>query len=332
MPLSLVKGNRKTWIDVLRGLAMFLVIFGHSLDVDPKPEYFLFTSPLRMPLFFAISAYLLNDTKPTRQFLLNLLRGFIVPWFILGMVRVVILAPFKGWGFLLDGFLRLLTGADLWFMPCYMIAVIFHFLVRKYLKKGIWVALFSFAAFFLGLFLYKRGILTGIMFNQALTVQPFFLIGYLFRKHEPVFERLTWPYIALAGALYFALYVLAVKIFPTRLIDIHLLNYYNIPYCLMLSYLGVWTLFAAASKANFRSKVMSFVGQNTLVIYIWSGGAVSILVAGLSAIGWTLPANGWTALVKAVYACIVCGFCSILLERFVPWAVGKKKKKPDAAA
>ncbi len=332
MQISLVKGNRKTWIDALRGLAMFLVIFGHSLDVDPQPRYFLFTAPFMMPLFFAISAYLLNDTKPLKLFLLNLLRGIIVPWFILGMFRVVILTPFRGWGYLLDGFLRLLTGADLWFMPCYTIAVLFHFLARKYIKKDIWIILISFAAFFLGLFLYKNGILTGIMFNQALTAQPFFVIGFLFRKHSPFFERLAWPYIALAGALYFALFVLAGKIFPTTVIDIHLLKYYNIPYCLMLSFLSVWTLFAAASKANFCSKIMSFVGQNTLVTYIWSGGAISILMTALSAIGWNLPANGWVALGKTVYACIVCGFCSIFLERFVPWAVGKKKKSQNAVA
>lgn len=325
MAITLVNQRRKGWIDALRGLAMFLVVFGHALDVNPKPDYFLFTSPLRMPLFFAISAYLLNDTKTLKQFLINLARGFIVPWMILGMVRVVIMIPFKGGSYLWEGFLRLLTGEDLWFMPCYLIAVILHFIIRKYLKKEVWITLASFVAFLLGLVLHQKGFLGKTMINQALTVQPFFLIGYLFRSKESFFLLMRWSSIALAGTLYLALYVLATRIFPSTLIDIHLIQYYNIPLCLFLSFLGVWTLFSATAKADFKSWTLSFIGQNTLVIYIWSGGAITILFKLFSLIGWNLPINGWTALLLTVCTCLLCGISSVLLTNYVPWAVGRRK-------
>ena len=48
--------SRKDWIDALRALAIILVVLGHQLR--GVAEYFIFTSPIKMPLFFAISGYL----------------------------------------------------------------------------------------------------------------------------------------------------------------------------------------------------------------------------------------------------------------------------------
>lgn len=45
--------NRKDWIDALHALAMILVIYGHR--VPEWSEYFVFTSPIKIPLFFAIT-------------------------------------------------------------------------------------------------------------------------------------------------------------------------------------------------------------------------------------------------------------------------------------
>lgn len=52
---KIVKGNqnlnlRKNWIDALRGLAMLFVLYGHL--VHGWNEYFVFTSAIKIPLFF----------------------------------------------------------------------------------------------------------------------------------------------------------------------------------------------------------------------------------------------------------------------------------------
>ena len=302
---------------------MFLVLFGHF--IDPKPAYFLFTSPLRMLLFFAISGYLLKADKTVGQFLKNLVRSLIIPWLILGFFRLILLIPSRGVAYIPEGLIRLITGVDLWFMPCFIIAVTLFFLLRKYLKKFLWIALASFAAFGMGVLLNRSGFLPNLAPNQALTVLPYFVIGYLFKTFEDFFRKLSWWYVGLAALVYTGVHLLATRIFPSTWIDMSRVDYYNIPFCLFLSYLGVLCLFTATSKADFKSWVLSFIGQNTLVIYIWSGGAVAILVALAARLGWNIPVNDWTALMKAVYACIVCGLCSVILERFVPWVVGKKK-------
>ena len=60
------KKIRLEWIDVLRALAILLVVYGHRItylknDVDGfwfYEAYSVFLNPIKMPLFFALSGYL----------------------------------------------------------------------------------------------------------------------------------------------------------------------------------------------------------------------------------------------------------------------------------
>ena len=70
-------GKRKAWIDALRALAIIMVVLGHQ--VKGEDAYFLFTSPVKMPLFFAISGYVFNMHDGNSQlFWKNWLRRIIM--------------------------------------------------------------------------------------------------------------------------------------------------------------------------------------------------------------------------------------------------------------
>ena len=322
MRFSLVKEGRKGWLDVLRGLAILLVVYGHH--VGDCPGFFLYSSPVKIPLFFAISGYLLNSERTLVDFMKRMARTLIVPWLLLGIARVLFLMPFRGWDYFGTGVIRLLTGDDLWFMPCFILAEILHFLLRKYCHPTWLLVLLSFAAFAAGLFLHRIGWLNICMVNRALSVQPFFLTGYFFRRYEDVLIRMKWGYILLGALAYTGLCFLAPYLFPSFELDVHRNLFVCPPYCLALIFLGCTTLFIAARKALVNTPVLRFCGQNTLVIYLWSGGAAEILARGISYWGWTLPENVWTAFLFLVWACITCAFCSVLLRRYLPWTVGEK--------
>ena len=313
MPLKLVREGRKGWIDALRCLAILLVVFGHC-GGESVPQYFLFSGPVEIPLFLVISGYLLNTEKTFRQFLSSLTRTVILPWLILGWIRIPFLVPSRGWDYLFTGTLRMLTGEDLWFMPFFILAETLHFCLRKYGRR-IWITVsLCFLASAAGLLLHRQGWLNTAMINRALTVQPLFLIGLFFRKYEHTMVRIHWGYIIGAALAYFALCFCAPLMFGPFEIEVHLNRYPVLPYSMLLILLGNLVLFTAACKANFHSAVTSFIGQNTLIIYLWSGAFISILTGGMARLGWHIPDNGWTALLYTLLSCAVCGFCSVLIN------------------
>ena len=322
MRISLLKEGRKGWVDVLRGLAILLVVYGHN--IGDFPEFFLYTSAIKLPLFFAISGYLLNAEKRTGDFMVRLTRTILVPWLLLGTLRVLLLLPLRGWDYFGRGMIRLLTGEDLWFMPCFILAGALHFCIRKYCSPAWLVVLLSLAAGAAGLLLHRAGWLNICMINRALTVQPFFLTGYYFRRYEDTLIKIKWGYLILAACTYIGLCFCAPYLFPSFELDVHQGIYTNIPYCLLLIYLGCLTLFIVARKASINTPILRFCGQNTLVIYLWSGGAVELLSKGLEYLGLTLPENAWTGLLMLVWACATCAFCSVLFRRYLPWVVGER--------
>lgn len=324
MILSLVNDGRKGWVDALRGLAILLVMYGHS--VKGLPVFFVFTSPVKMPLFFAITGYVFS-VKEWRMFLSQLFRKVIVPWIILGMLPSLVTIPFHGFVPTVDRLLNMISGKELWFFPCFIIGEVIHYIIRRYCNKDIWIVAASFVCLVIGLILHRYNYLDYAMFNRALVVQPFFLIGYLFRQFERQLTGLKWHKVIIAAIAYIGLCFLSKAVFHGQTIDVHMNRYINVPYSLTLIFLGCFTLFIAASKAGFRSWAMSFIGQNTLVLYIWHGIAISLLVKAASVAGWVMPFNWWAALIKVLWACVVCGVAAIILNKYFPFAVGKRKSK-----
>lgn len=319
---ALINTSRKPWLDALRGLAILMVVYGHC--VRDLTNYFVFSSPVKMPLFFAITGYVFV-VKEGKPFFTQLFQKVLVPWFFLGLFPVLFFIPFYGFGYIFNYILSMLSGKVLWYMPCFVIAEIIHYLLRRYTKKDILLVLVAFLCMFLGLMLCKKNILNYAMFNRALTVQPFFLIGYFFHKYEGFFVRMSWWVISCAFAGYIGLCIIGMLLFPGEVIDVHNNRYFNIPFCMVQIILGCLLLFTAASKANFKSKTMSIIGQNTLVIYCWHSYAFLILTVGLSIVGFELQINWFTALVKLLWATVVCSVLALLLNRFLPEVVGKKR-------
>ena len=319
----MIDSKRLDWIDALRALAIILVVFGHcSKD---SHFFFLFTSPVKMPLFFAISAFLFKDVSSTFLYLKGVFLKLVVPWFFLGLFPTILSIPVKGLGYCFDYFLAMLKGDVIWFMPCFIIAQIIQFLLRKIFKKTCALALAMLLCSAFGLLLAHAKLGHLAMFNNALVVQAFYLIGFLFKNQSPFFARIKTIHVVVGCLVYVLLCVLSEILFPGMHIDVHLNYYYNFLLCFVLIYLGTFLLFIIASKLK-NFSFISKIGQNTLVIYIWHGYAVALLVVILKKLGVDDHLYG-LALVKTLFACIACCLVSIVMNRYVPFLIGKKSRK-----
>lgn len=321
--------KRKGWIDALRALAIMLVIMGHQMN--GVNEFFVFTSPVKIPLFFAISGYLFKTRDgDSRKFYQNLFIKIIIPWFCLALISYIPIL-IKGESFFV--FLgNLVSGKMLWFMPCFVIAEIIFFYVIKLAKLDYLIAIVCVLLTVLGLYLHGLGILDFAMCNRALSVQLFFLIGYLIHKNENMLINLSWKLIGLFGGAYVFLTVLSLYLFPNESIDVHQCRYYNYAYCYILIIMGLLFLFTASAKSNFSNRVLSIIGQNTLVLYIWHGSVIGLFNGLMSLLKINIEFIWVSAIIKTFWAVIVGCIIAHYVSKFVPEIVGKRRLPLDGKA
>ena len=134
-------GKRLTGLDMARGIAIILVVLGHSGFVGAACNTWI--STFHLPAFFLISGVLLGrkteDTRPLATMALQKFRGILIPylWFSLGSVCVDILQVLLGnftWDLVWEHVVLTVTFQGysvLWFLPVLYLAELFLILLLK---------------------------------------------------------------------------------------------------------------------------------------------------------------------------------------------------------
>ena len=320
---------RKGWVDVLRAIAIFFVISGHLLP--GKTAYFVFTSPIKIPLFFMITGYVFNyGRKNVGEFFKNLFFKLIIPWLCLTVPFVLIKVPFKGFSVIPGGLLEIISGEKAWYMPCCVVAEILWFFTNKLAKKTVPVSVVAVVFCCLGLVAGHYHILDFAMINRALIAQFFILLGYLIKQYEPIISRMKLGVVlALLGG-YICMGCVSLMIWPDASIDVHMNRYYNYPFCFAMIILGGIALFALAIWLNDKKgvvypRVVLFLGQTTLAYYLLHTYSKLAFNYALAWLHIKLPEPVlFVALLIFIY--VTCGIAAMILLRFFPWALGRKKK------
>lgn len=199
---TIIEEKRKLWLDALRGVSMILVVYGHC--VQGWTEFFVFTNPVKMPLFFVISAYLFNPRSgDSKVFFKNIFLKLVVPWMVLGMF------PYTHPK---ETFINLISGNTAWFMPCLIIAETIWFYINKISKSLIHIVVIGLVVSTIGLVMNHYHLLR-VVINTALVVQAFFVLGLLVKTYEQEITakwKLTIPvlgliYLVMGGGNFMAL-------------------------------------------------------------------------------------------------------------------------------
>ena len=310
-----ITSYRKQWVDYLRGLAMIMVIFGHT--VPQWNEYFVFTSPIKIPLFFAITGYIFKDRDGDwKIFLKKLMQGIIIPWIFLSILPVAALSIVK---MDLSGFVTktidILVGKDVWYMPACIVAEIIWFAILKYSRSSRLIYINAIGLFFIGLLLAQFKIFDFFMISRGFVAQLFLLIGYSFKEYESKRYKINmWGVLIFAG-LYFCVGVISLLLYPSYSLDVHLNYYYNYIICFLMIISGNFLLFCVSSRANVRLHILEFIGKHSLIFYIWSGYASFIFTKILTITGITENVNyQLIGLIKTVGACIILSVAAVTLN------------------
>lgn len=317
--------KRKLWIDSLRSIAIIMVVLGHQIPTEI--DFFVYTSTVKMPLFFAISGYLFNDRGGnTILFLNKIFWSLIFPWLSLGVISCVPTLRY-GVSFFLETIKDLIIGERLWFMPCLILGeLLFFFIYRR--NNMFKICILCICCSSIGFVMHKCDVFNFMKINTAFIVQSFFMIGIIYREIERKYlHKINVFGISFLFAICIFLTYIASLLFPNECIDVHKNQYFNIPYCFVLIIISCITVFLLFDKIDISNKILVFIGQNSLIIYIYHGIFIAIFVKILFFMNIVIDNNILFGIIKTIYACLVCSILSYFLNKFFPVLVGKKKSK-----
>lgn len=316
-------GKRKEWIDAIRAIGVLFIIFGHYYS--KSNAYFVFTSPIKVPLLFAISGFVFSTRNgDVGRFFKNLLLKLIVPWIALTWLPELIACLLGVTNKTVGEVLYIaISGQNMWYFPCLIIAEVIFFFVIKAFKRIELVTVISLILSVCGYLLSANDILSFAMFNRALVVQVFFALGYVLKNKWP---QLKTGYICGLFVLYLGICVVSLIVYPGQAMDVHSNVYYNIPLCILLIGIGCVSVFLLAERIGKTPRILVFFGQNTLILWTMNGYFLFVLNAVLRKLSIVLPDNLLIAILKLIYVCIGCGLLSVFVNKYLPEVVGKKRK------
>ena len=221
--------ERNQSVDVLRGIAILMVILGHTIsgctDAYAETSVYNVIWSLQMPLFFILSGYVnrygntICDGRMLGRFVAKRTAAYIIPWLVWTfLVRGLV---FGASSYLNVKYLLWHMDSGYWFlMSLWMIVLAFglsQFLASKFVKEADRPILHLAASVTLfalcGVILLVVGVVVGLSFlGIKLTVyyMPFYALGVLFGKLQKSTSlerliRVTEIAVLISGLVYFAL-------------------------------------------------------------------------------------------------------------------------------
>ena len=322
--------QRERWLDCIRAMAMIFVVFGHHVPTGSNWYiYYVITSPIKIPLFFAISGYLFKPEKYSfPEFIKKIARQLIIPWLILGLLSAILGMIVAGSSFT-DNVLKLISGTSYWYMPCCILAEIMFYFICK-IKKTAIQFLVIVALFAAGLLTKDVTFMGYAMLNRAFTAQLYLFLGLFIKRHPEIFD-MSKIWMAILAVVYAALAILSILFFPGRDMDVHMMDYYFIPLNMAAVLSGVLLVFALSAKLKLHSKVIEAIGKNTLVIYMLNAYPLSVFTKVCGIFGITFNDGFISAILFTVISIFGSLLIALVLNKFLPEVVGKKRKKVSNA-
>lgn len=273
--------RRIQWIDICKGLAIFLVVLGHTLRNNVS---YIYIYSFHMPLFFFLSGLVLNREKYTlKSFVVNRFNTLIVPYvfFYLSTYVYWLLVERSFRSFQMEWYKPLFGmiyagqfgdlmahNGILWFLPCLFVAEIIFFIVTFINNKKLQLIL----VVLISLIGSQIKIVLPWCLNIAMCALIFLYTGYICKDKIQTKLEMKNNTIWRVFSLFTILYMLTCTFFPNRIAMAGNI-YNNILLFYVTAFLGIAMLTSFSVIINYYSnnslnyKALLYLGCNTLIIF-----------------------------------------------------------------
>ena len=225
--MKTMSANRCEWLDCAKGIAILLVVLGHSFQYYLYPDGFENTLPWRivysfhMPFFFMLSGFSSGFSKYSKfsNFTLHKkINRLVIPYFSWGLILFPISLFYRGWSWnLITDFVVKPSHVGLWYLWTLFFIWLLHSLILRLFKGGgirqlicviVWLTLILFAYLTSGI----------CCFNEISNYFVFYVIGFELCKNKLItppqtaknpyyLKRILWGISCFSCYFYFQQYV-----------------------------------------------------------------------------------------------------------------------------
>ena len=250
-----MKKVRIEWLDILKGVLIIFVILSHSY---PAQAYRNFFTPFFLTMFFWVSGYTFSTKRTCKEFLKSKSMQLLIPFLLLGSIRIVLAQILEGGKLLLriKGLLLQVNCKydEMWFVAClisssflfYMLLKLCQNIEKKYQDivllgiSGVGMILAM-----LDMCVWHIRILWQV--ELALLMCFYMTLGYLYKQYEPQIVNKVEKFSYLS--IMFLIYLFLAVCFPNN-VDIHMEKFEQPVLFLVLSWLCILPIVGMAKKVS----------------------------------------------------------------------------------
>ena len=252
--------NRIDYIDLAKGICIFLVVLHHALlnyDIRDYPSMHFFQM-FRMPLYFLLSGLFFKQYEGFFGFMKRKINKLLIPYIAFSLITL--LMPYH--------------NRAIWFLLCLFILNIFFYAIfeiaeiseKKYSQKAkiIVIVALSIIAGIIGFYLCKQRILFKTYIPTALVAIPFFGLGFVMRKYTKIlnnskYDKFMW---ILAIPLFFITWICQGRAtFLFGIFELSLISLYIGGFAGILAILFI-------AKSLHRLPILSYCGRYSIIILV----------------------------------------------------------------
>ena len=332
-PECVSKKNHLSYIDILKGFGIILVVFGHIYHNDIVVSWFY---SFHMPLFFFAAGWLYKE-KPVVVDIKRRFKTIMIPYFCFGSLTLLYWQLFERhfrnsdmsfvqslFGLISGQYDYLDFNVHLWFLPCFFTVVIFYnILVRLGGGYGKIIAT-SVSIIMSAIYIVIPLPSLPLGFDRVFRFIWFYAIGtILFQiKFDGKVRRLRIPFAWIIAAFLFIIsFLLSCKELDTGIM------YF------VAAMIGTIATLVISISIN-KNCILEYLGKISLVILCIHGPVYRIVVKVVSVIlRFDTDAARETFVLVFIVTALTLGICVIaqqIINRYVPWMIGQSKTNISA--
>lgn len=222
-------GKRNNSLDVVRGLAMLVIISWHVLGIHS-----VLTDPWVMPVFFFIAGFFWKTGVQFDEFVVHKVRKLIktliyfsIPAFVIISVSACVQQDWHSFVKILSPYDSIVIGG--WFIPCMLVTYLFYWMLDRFLpnvrcRVVMTVILSAFGYMLDEIQVWGHSAVLPFYANSALFVMVFVEMG---RDFKILLRNYAGSMPAWMGVMSIAFYALAIYMLGSKPLDLIWCNYQN---------------------------------------------------------------------------------------------------------